>query len=55
MIEAAQKYQRIIQCGTQNRSADYSFTARDYIQSGKLGKIVLVKAFVCYPEAIPGF
>jgi predicted dehydrogenase len=43
MIEAAKKYNRIIQCGFQNRSGDYNMTARDYIQSGKLGKIVLVK------------
>ena len=34
MIKAAMKYERIIQCGTQNRSADYALTARDYIKSG---------------------
>ncbi len=42
MIKAAMKYNRIVQCGTQNRSADYALTARDYIQSGKLGKIIAV-------------
>ena len=28
MIEAAKKYKRVVQCGTQNRSAPYSFSAR---------------------------
>ncbi len=55
MIQAARKYNRIIQCGTQNRSADYAFTARDYIQSGKLGKIVLVKAYCMLPGSNPWF
>ena len=45
MIEAARKYDRVVQCGFQNRSAPYGLTARDYLQSGKLGKIVLVKVF----------
>jgi len=42
MIKASMKYERIIQCGTQNRSADYALTARDYIKSGELGDIVSV-------------
>jgi len=45
MIEAAQKYNRVVQIGFQNRSAPYGFSARDYIKSGKLGKIVHVKCF----------
>jgi len=45
MIEAAQKYNRIVQIGFQNRSAGYGFSARDYILSGKLGKIVTVKSY----------
>lgn len=45
MIEAANKYKRIVQVGFQNRSAPYGFSARDYIQSGKLGKIVHVKCY----------
>jgi predicted dehydrogenase len=40
MIEAAMKYERIVQCGTQNRSSDYALTARDYIVSGQLGKVI---------------
>lgn len=53
MIEAARKYNKIIQCGTQNRSASYAFTARDYIQSGKLGKVVLVKNYCMLPGSKP--
>ena len=45
MIEAAEKYNRIVQIGFQNRSASYGFSARDYIRSGKLGKIVQVKCY----------
>lgn len=45
MIEAAEKYKRVVQVGTQNRSAPYVLAARDYIQSGKLGKIGLVKVY----------
>jgi predicted dehydrogenase len=49
MIEAAVSNRRIVQCGTQNRSGDYAFSARDYIAQGKLGKIVTVKAYCMLP------
>lgn len=55
MVEAAKKYKRVVQCGTQNRSASYSFSARDYIQSGKLGKIVMVKNYCMLPGSKPWF
>jgi predicted dehydrogenase len=45
LVEATRKYRRIVQVGFQNRSAPYGFTARDYIASGKLGKIVTVKCY----------
>ena len=45
LVEAAQKYRRVVQVGFQNRSAPYAVSAREYLRSGKLGKIVLVKAF----------
>lgn len=45
MIEAARRYDRIVQVGTQNRSAPYNISARSYISSGKLGKVQLVKVF----------
>jgi predicted dehydrogenase len=49
MIETAAKHKRIIQCGTQNRSGNYAFSAREYIASGKLGTIVLVKSYCMLP------
>ena len=39
MVEAARKYKRIVQVGTQNRSAPYNMAAKKYIEDGKLGKI----------------
>jgi len=45
MIEAGRKYKRIVQVGFQNRSGPYAATARDYIASGKLGRIVHVKVY----------
>lgn len=45
MIEAAEKYNRIVQIGFENRSAPYAFSAREYIKSGKLGQIVTVKSY----------
>jgi predicted dehydrogenase len=45
LVEAAAKYKRIVQVGFQNRSAAYAFSAREYIRSGKLGKIVTVKSY----------
>jgi predicted dehydrogenase len=44
-VEAAAKYDRVVQVGTQNRSAPYNLAAREYIRSGKLGAIHLVKVF----------
>ena len=45
MIEAARKYKRVIQVGMQTRSAPYAAKAKDYIQSGKLGDIYLVRVY----------
>jgi len=45
MIEAARKYKRIVQVGTQNRSAPYAASAREFIKSGQLGKVVHVKVY----------
>lgn len=39
MLEAARKYKRIVQVGTQSRSAPYAISARKYIADGKLGNI----------------
>jgi predicted dehydrogenase len=53
MIEAARKYNRVVQVGFQNRSGGYNMKARDYIQSGKLGKITLVKTYCMLPGNRP--
>jgi predicted dehydrogenase len=45
MVEAARKYKRIVQHGTQNRSAPYNLEAKKYIDSGKLGNIHLCRVF----------
>ncbi|MDR0391495.1 MAG: Gfo/Idh/MocA family oxidoreductase [Planctomycetaceae bacterium] len=45
MVEAARKYKRIVQHGTQNRSAPYNREAKKYIESGQLGKIHLCRVF----------
>ena len=39
MVAAARKYDRVVQVGTQRRSAPHLIEARDRIQSGMLGKI----------------
>jgi len=39
LVEAARKYRRIVQVGTQNRSAPYARAAKEYIEQGKLGRI----------------
>jgi len=43
MVEAARKYGRVVQVGTQSRSAAYVREAIEYIQAGQLGDIPLVK------------
>ena len=43
MVKAARKYNRVVQVGTQNRSAAYNMSARKYIADGKLGKVHFVR------------
>ncbi|MCX6621105.1 MAG: Gfo/Idh/MocA family oxidoreductase [Acidobacteria bacterium] len=45
--EAARKYNRIMQVGTQRRSGEHFRSAAEYVASGKLGKVCLVKAWMC--------
>jgi predicted dehydrogenase len=47
MVEAARKYNRIVQCGTQCRSSAGLQQAVQYVRDGKLGKIVIARGF-CY-------
>ena len=46
MVEAARKYNRVVQVDTQSRSAPYTDKAREYIRSGKLGDIRLARVFL---------
>ena len=45
MVEAARKYRRVVQLGTQTRSAPYSFQAVEFLRAGKIGDIHLVRVF----------
>ncbi len=45
MIEAARKYKRVVQVGMQSRSGAFSRKAKEYIDSGKLGEIYIVRVF----------
>jgi len=49
MIQAAKSHDRVIQVGTQNRSAPYVQQAREYVASGKLGSIPFVKVYNLKP------
>ena len=43
MVEAARKYRRVVQLGTQNRSAQYAQAAVEYVRSGQLGDVHYVR------------
>jgi predicted dehydrogenase len=45
MVSAARKYGRIVQMGTQQRSAPHYRDAVEYVKSGALGKIRMVRAW----------
>jgi predicted dehydrogenase len=47
MREAARKYNRVVQVGTQRRSGEHFRSAAEYAASGKLGKVCLIKAWMC--------
>ncbi len=49
MVEAARKYNRIVQSGTHRRSDDAIRKSIEYVQSGQLGKIKLARA-ICYRQ-----
>jgi predicted dehydrogenase len=45
--DATRKYNRIVQVGTQRRSGEHFQQAAAFAASGKLGKVCLVKAWMC--------
>lgn len=44
MIQAAKRYGRVVQAGTQSRSGAHYQSAVDYLRSGKLGRVLVAKA-----------
>ena len=46
MVDAARKYKVVIQAGTQRRSQTSVIAAREYVQSGKLGKVAFARAWI---------
>lgn len=55
MVEAARKYQRVVQAGLQNRSAPYAFSAREYIANGGLGKVLFVNVYGMLGSVVGGY
>ena len=51
MVEAAKKYDRVVQVGQQQRSGEMWHKMKDYIQSGKLGNISKVNVWANFEYA----
>ncbi|MCA9221931.1 MAG: Gfo/Idh/MocA family oxidoreductase [Planctomycetales bacterium] len=49
-VEAAQKYGRVVQHGTQNRSSSGRAREVAAVQSGKYGKLLVSKGYCCKPR-----
>jgi len=49
MVAAAKKYGTVVQCGTWQRSVQHFVDANAFIQSGKMGKIHICRAWICGP------
>jgi predicted dehydrogenase len=45
MVEAARRHKRVVQLGTQSRSRPSTLRAIDYAHSGKIGKVLMAKAW----------
>jgi predicted dehydrogenase len=45
VVDAARRYQRVVQHGTQARSREITCQAIEYVHSGKLGKVLMAKAW----------
>ncbi len=46
MVEAARKYRRVVQVGTQRRSAPQCKSAAEFVRSGKLGKVPFARTWI---------
>jgi predicted dehydrogenase len=54
-VEAARKYRRVVQHGTQSRSSKGTAEIIAAVQSGKYGKLLVAKAYCCKPRWSIGF
>jgi predicted dehydrogenase len=48
MVKAARQYDRVVQVGTHRRVSPHNISGMQFLQSGKAGKIGMVRAFVHY-------
>jgi predicted dehydrogenase len=55
MIAAARKYKVVVQAGTQRRSQPSVVAAREYVRSGKLGKVSFARAWIAGNRPNIGF
>jgi predicted dehydrogenase len=46
MVQAARRYERVVQVGTQRRSAGYLARAAEFVRDGKLGKVPFARAWI---------
>jgi predicted dehydrogenase len=46
MVEAAAKYNRVVSCGTQQRSGEHFKQVAEMIQAGKIGRVTYVEAYL---------
>jgi predicted dehydrogenase len=46
MVEAARRHDRVVQVGTQRRSAPHYASAREFVRSGKLGRVPFARTWI---------
>ena len=46
MVEAARKYDRVVQAGTQRRSGAFCQSAAEFVRTGKLGKVPFARTWI---------
>jgi predicted dehydrogenase len=54
MVAAAQKYKRVVQVGTHQRSMPHIQAVRDFVQGGKLGVVSMTNTFTYGNDAMAG-
>src|SRR5437870_8663461 len=54
MVQAARKYDRVVQVGTQRRSAAHFASAAEFVRSGKLGNVPFARTWIAGPRPAIG-